>query len=663
MPDIHYNFASGSDSQASGAPYDMSPIFGTGASTASSTSVDLSADSPNLSAVPTDGTAVLWVETSSGRQWGQITAVNDTTKVVTVSSTYDVTATGQTWAIGGKRKTLDTYQQLFDSSLTGGADWAGGWNILLEDDQTISTTLNRVLFNSTMTIRSDVPGVRRTIAQSTSGIAVIDVFASTADTASLIDLKLTNTNPVKTTGTRGLTRSQSGSGGRVQLLNCEIGDETDQLYDGLYGGALAIDCYIHHCVNFGTQSSVRGCVVANNGIGIYSANASVSAYDSFICDNTGDGISFEFQYAQGIIVHHCTIANNGGDGVGYSTGSGGGSGGIFKNNSITGNGTYGVGYAGNKSVFINNNFGTGATANGSGAIAGTAKLEQGSTFTDPMYLDAANGDYRIPSNSPNANAATQSWGGISYRKSIGAADVVQDAGGPVELYYLADFHDHTDMSIGGDRANLENTVPLVDNVSAGNWVQYSGTRWEVNGGRASIPSATTASGGLYANQSFNSCIASFDSKLSDYRITTSLYGHSTNISSGLIFRHDFVNQTYFMLLNRGANDSYLYYYDGVSTGHTSLASVGANVNSRFNVYEVECVGDQISIYRNSALVYTRTDTNSMTATGVGVYNGNTYSGGIVSLVAIHKPGTRLTDHLPIASVGRQPAIPHPLAYN
>lgn len=107
VPTILIDNSSGSDTAASGAG-PATALHGTGAATtASGSTVDLSADSPNLSGVATDGSALLWVQSSSGRQASPITAVNNTTKVVTVSDTYANTESGKTWAIGGKRATLD----------------------------------------------------------------------------------------------------------------------------------------------------------------------------------------------------------------------------------------------------------------------------------------------------------------------------------------------------------------------------------------------------------------------------------------------------------------------------------------------------------------------------------------------------------------------------
>lgn len=126
-PNIVFNNSTGSDTQASGAG-PTTAVFGTGASLSSSTSVNLSADSPDLSGVATDGSACLWVLTSSGRQFSKITGVDNGTKIVTVETAYGVTESGRTWAIGGKRSTLhDT-----NSILLLTADARTGWKVELQ---------------------------------------------------------------------------------------------------------------------------------------------------------------------------------------------------------------------------------------------------------------------------------------------------------------------------------------------------------------------------------------------------------------------------------------------------------------------------------------------------------------------------------------------------
>jgi len=75
---VVFNNVTGSETQASGAGPAVA-VYGTGAAIVGTTAIDLSADSPDLSGVATDGTAVLWVEATTGRTFFLITEVNDTT--------------------------------------------------------------------------------------------------------------------------------------------------------------------------------------------------------------------------------------------------------------------------------------------------------------------------------------------------------------------------------------------------------------------------------------------------------------------------------------------------------------------------------------------------------------------------------------------------------
>lgn len=137
LPTITFNSSTGSDTQASGAG-PATALFGTGAATNSNTSIDLSADAPNLSGVSTTGSDVLWVDTASGRQFFKITAVDNVTKIVTVANAAGVTASGLTWGLGGKRATFgDT-----DSRKLFSADILPGWTVITETDQSISALIS-----------------------------------------------------------------------------------------------------------------------------------------------------------------------------------------------------------------------------------------------------------------------------------------------------------------------------------------------------------------------------------------------------------------------------------------------------------------------------------------------------------------------------------------
>lgn len=103
-PTIVINASTGSDIAASGSPSGITALSGTGAKTTSGSGViDLSADAPNLTTVPVDGTGAIWVDTPSGRKFFKITSKDDTADTVTSPQTADVTFSNMRWGIGGKR--------------------------------------------------------------------------------------------------------------------------------------------------------------------------------------------------------------------------------------------------------------------------------------------------------------------------------------------------------------------------------------------------------------------------------------------------------------------------------------------------------------------------------------------------------------------------------
>ncbi len=126
-PVVRLNNQTGSDTQASGAGPDPA-IFGSSASTSSDgLTVDLSADNPDLTNVATDGSHVIWVSGTGGREYAQIVGKDNAAKTITVHSQtpFPANLSGKTWAIGGKRATIDGSLQLFK-------DPYGPWRIELE---------------------------------------------------------------------------------------------------------------------------------------------------------------------------------------------------------------------------------------------------------------------------------------------------------------------------------------------------------------------------------------------------------------------------------------------------------------------------------------------------------------------------------------------------
>lgn len=406
-PKILFNSSSGSDTQASGAG-PATAIFGTGASLNSTTSVDLSADSPNLSGVATDGSACLWVNTATGRQFAKITAVNNTTKIVTVALAYGVTATGLTWAIGGKRATLDdaNSRKLFGTA-TGtqySLGWQAGWECVLETDQIITSTL--ILSGPGATgfaiFRSNTPGTIRTITCSANQAALDWVIAGWISTFQITDIKIQNSNATKTSA-HGIISSGSGSARTLLLRRCIIGDPSNTLQGGVTTTFSAIDCCFQNCAGKVLTATgnfnLYGCVFRNNtGNPTIETNGGVfSIVRCLFHNNSNDNLQMNHSQIPGTaFIADCTFDEAGGSALSNLLGSGGANGYHAINCNLTKSGAFGMrGGLLNElpnSSATNCNFGSGADANTSGAY-NSGVLEYNNLTVNGTYANRSGKDY------------------------------------------------------------------------------------------------------------------------------------------------------------------------------------------------------------------------------------------------------------------------------
>lgn len=114
-PDMVINNSTGSDTAASGAPSTFGPFSAVATCTTGgvATTVITWAANP-LAGVPTDGSALLWMATASGRRWSKITARAAGT--VTVEDTFNIPGgTPVDCAVGGKRASISATRTLVDA--------------------------------------------------------------------------------------------------------------------------------------------------------------------------------------------------------------------------------------------------------------------------------------------------------------------------------------------------------------------------------------------------------------------------------------------------------------------------------------------------------------------------------------------------------------------
>lgn len=395
-PKISFNSSTGSDTQASGAG-PATALFGTGASTNATTAVDLSADSPDLSGVATDGSACLWVSTSSGRQFAKITAVNNTTKVVTVALAYGVTATGQTWAIGGKRATLDATSSRTLFSTDG---WRPGWECLLETDQTITSTLslNGPNVGNYAVFRSNTVGTSRKITCSANTTAIEWNIAGFRELY-IEDITIENTNATKTSA-NGVSTTGSGSNRVLTLNRCILGHATNQLRIGLTTGARLINSTIQHCTSYAADTTgsiiAYGSVFHSNGNAVR-VNAGGNLFSRCLFYNQTNENVLLNNSGPGSLVVDCTFDNASTDNLSTALGSGGWTV-MAVNCNLTKGGAFGIRTSQLSELPVvraeSCNYGSGVDANTSGnfTTAGSV-LERNCIAVTPTYSNRATANY------------------------------------------------------------------------------------------------------------------------------------------------------------------------------------------------------------------------------------------------------------------------------
>lgn len=397
LPVIIFNSSTGSDSAASGAG-PATALTGSGAALDGDTTISLAADSPDLSGVATDGSAVLWVNSSSGRQFFKITAVDNGTKVVTVANAATPTESGKTWAIGGKRATVNetNSRKLFS------ADILPGWIVETDADQAITATaitcgVSGDTTSGPITVRGASSATHPTITQGAN--AAIFSF-NNINYWRFENLKFANSNATKTLAAALSLRSLG-----MTAENCIFGDATNKLLTAALrsGGSVEInfvDCEIAYCTDDGVQVNNNSFAVHSHGCWVHDNTAKglelgTNSYvaHSVIEDNGDDGMT-AVSSATGISIEGNVVDGNAGDGLDTSVG-------VLPfidvvNNQFTNNANYGWRAASGQLNFgfadFNNYY-----QNTSGTIL-NATAGAHDQALDPQYVDAGNNNFELGTN-------------------------------------------------------------------------------------------------------------------------------------------------------------------------------------------------------------------------------------------------------------------------
>ena len=381
---ILFNSATGSDVAASGLG-PATAVTGSGASTTGSSAVVTGIDTTGVTAGD-----LLWVQSSSGRQFS-IVATVDSGSQVTCDDQFANTEAGRTWAIGGKRATLENADS---RTLFGVVGWKTIWIVELETNQVISSS---VVVGEGGTIRGSDEALR-TITQ-TANTSCFS-FAVSSLSLGLRHIKLENTNGSKSSAT-GVVFNQSFSG--VSAYRCVFGDPTNKLNNAILRTAgtprntAFLECRISHCLNVGYDAgntnhspSFFRCRINNNGgHGIVTGRPNASSFlENTFDSNSGSGL-FVNSNGGGEIIKGNVFYNNASDGIEIAASDREPF--VIVDNIAFGNGRYGINSPEPVFNFLNSGGGNTSGMFNGGISASSNFIE----LTADPFVNAAAGDFNL----------------------------------------------------------------------------------------------------------------------------------------------------------------------------------------------------------------------------------------------------------------------------
>lgn len=468
LPVILVNSATGSDTAASGAGPSTAKTGSAGVSAVDGLSVLLDG-SPDLSGVPTDGSAVLYYAdaTAGNQNFGKITGTSGSggpTATVTVATAFGLSLT-KAWAIGGVRASIGstTSIKLFSNNSAAG-DARAGWAVEMQSGHTETIAATYVMRRAGDPTIGNIE-LRGTAAAATPPIITFSNngvgFSTIVDYRALRDFDIQNSHVTKTASVAVETTSAVNT---TTIDGIRVNDATNKFWKGMTsaaGACLMSNCNIANTAAQAIQATagygviIRNCRIkaagATAGIDLASSsvNPTMIVEDSIITGCTGQGILLSYTSTAiafstfGARIQRCTIDSNTADGVrwaGSTTQIAGYLHSRVENCNITANGGWGVNFSNGSPPSVGVltcldyktrtcNFGTGATANTSGTVS-VSGTETGTIGVDPGYVATGSDNYAV-----GASVAALGYPGVvgqsgttSYM-DIGAAQRV--GGGPV----------------------------------------------------------------------------------------------------------------------------------------------------------------------------------------------------------------------------------------
>ena len=388
---ILFNSTTGNGSDITASGLGAANVYGSGASTTGSSAVVTGIDTTGVSSGD-----LLWVQSSSGRQFSIIFTVDSSTQV-TCDDVFANTESGRTWAIGGKRASISGSVASLDDWT---ADFKDDWTIQFESGYTETFTSR---------LRARTGGFFR--IQSDPNAAIKPKLTTSSDFIFGAGSGFLVKGIEFLKSSSGGTLCGHGSGGAIVFSECKFGDSSNlpSLAFGVYANSIFDKCEFNA-----------------SGEGIYSQ---VSDLVSSGCVFNGGSKGMEFAYpSTGYFITNCIF-----DGctVGIYSGTSGGTqyypklieGNIFKcvdaGIQIPANNSYRQrGMLCKSNIFLGSNYGIEFAAStipttslyslyDSNAFynIGTSNYlnDDGNTFNDinltaDPFVDAANGNFQIDSN-------------------------------------------------------------------------------------------------------------------------------------------------------------------------------------------------------------------------------------------------------------------------
>lgn len=400
---IVFNTGAGSDTLSSGLG-PATPVNGSGASTTAASAVVTGINTTGVS--PGD---LLWVQSSSGRQFSIIASVDSGTQV-TCDDTFANTEASRTWAIGGKRATWDNSdsRKLFQ-------DVKPAMVIETETNQSLTSALSYSTQGGNdvggVLIRG-VSGSHPIITQSANA----PCFQGTSNNGrmwSFDNLHFVNSNATKNTNTMAIAYRTDA---RYLVTKCTFGDQTNSLHTaiGTTAGGNAeftiIDCefkylslgpYSNSSPIDGRDATYINCISHNNGSYGFNTVAQESLVNCISHSNAGHGFVLLSRQAssQGCSISNCISYGNTGDGIRIEAIHGKAS---VTNCLLVNNGGYGIQKETRTSfeTLTHNYFNNNAFYNNtSGEVSSniTAGPDGHITLTADPFTDAAAADFTINS--------------------------------------------------------------------------------------------------------------------------------------------------------------------------------------------------------------------------------------------------------------------------